>query len=446
MEVLLEKSSPTLASLKVTLKKEDYQPKVDKTIKDYGKKVNLKGFRPGKVPAHVISRMYGKSILVDEVNHLLSHAITDYIRDNKLQIVGEPVPNREQSEKIDWDSQSDFEFIYDLGLATDFEVDFAAIPAVKHYTINADENELETTINNLKERFAESAHPETSEEGDMIFGELKQESSEFSTKTAIPTKQLKAEALSKFIGLSKDATVSFDIQDTFADEAAVAHVTGKKKEEVAELSGEYILVVEDITRSQAAEINQEFFDKVLGPGQAENEEQFREKILEIIKSNYEREAEVLLRRDIEKALLDTIAIEVPADFLKDWLERTNEGKFTREQIDEQFSDFEKSLKLSLIRNRIAEVFGVKVEYPELLDFTRQMVQSQFGIYGNDEGMSETIDRIAQGYLADRERDNYSQVFNQVFDNKVFEVIKQQISTDEQTIEVSDFEKIAKAEN
>lgn len=446
MEVLLEKSSSTLASLKVTLKKEDYQPKVDKTIKDYGKKVNLKGFRPGKVPTHVISRMYGKSILVDEINHLLSNAITDYIRDNKLQIVGEPVPNREQSEKINWDTQTDFEFLYDLGLATDFEIDFTAVPAVKHYTINADEAELESTIGNLKERFSESAHPETSEEGDMIFGELKQESSEFSTKTAIPTKQLKAEALPKFVGLSKEATVSFDIQDTFTDEAAIAHVTGKKKEETAELSGEYTLVVEDITRSQPAEINQEFFDKVLGPGQAENEEQFREKILEIIKGNYSREAEVLLRRDIEKALLDTIAIEVPADFLKDWLERTNEGKFTREQIDEQFSDFEKSLKLSLIRNKIAEIFGVKVEYPELLEFTRQMVQSQFGIYGSDDSMSETIDRIAAGYLADRERDNYSQIFNQVFDNKVFEVIKEQISTDEQTIEVSEFEKISKGDN
>ncbi|MEO6282559.1 MAG: trigger factor [Dyadobacter sp.] len=445
MEVLLEKNSPTLASLKVTLTKEDYQPKVDKVIKDYSKKVNLKGFRPGKVPSHVIQRMYGKSILVDEVNNLLSTAVSNYIRENKLQVVGDPVPDREKAAEVNWDSPSAFEFSYDLGVATDFEVNLAELPAVKRYTINVDDNELTKTIDNLRERFAESLHPEVSELGDMIFGELKQESSEFTTRTAIPTKQVKEDSLSKFIGVKKDDVIVFDIQNTFNDEAAIAHVTGKKKEDTAALSGDYTLIVEDVTRSAPGELNQELFDKVLGAGQVENEEQFNEKVLEIIKGNYERETEALLRRDIETALLDSIAIEVPADFLKDWLERTNEGKFTREQIEEQFEDFQKSLKLSLIKNKIADKESVKVEYPEILAFTREMVKGQFGIYGDDESMKETIDRVAQGYLADKERDNYTSIFNQVFDNKILEIIRSQVSTDEQTIEVSEFEKLAKGE-
>ncbi|WAC11859.1 trigger factor [Dyadobacter pollutisoli] len=445
MEVLLEKNSPTLASLKVTLTKEDYQPKVDKVIKDYSKKVNLKGFRPGKVPSHVIQRMYGKSILVDEVNNLLSTAVSNYIRENKLQVVGDPVPDREKAAEVNWDSPSQFEFSYDLGVATDFEVNLAELPAVKRYTINVDDNELTKTVDSLRERFAESLHPEVSELGDMIFGELKQETSEFTTRTAIPTKQVKEDSVSKFIGIKKDDVIVFDIQNTFTDEAAIAHVTGKKKEDTAELSGEYTLVVEDVTRSAPSQLNQEFFDKVLGAGQVETEEQFNEKVLEIIKGNYERETEALLRRDIENALLESIAIEVPADFLKDWLERTNEGKFTREQIEEQFEDFQKSLKLSLIKNKIADKESVKVEYPEILAFTREMVKGQFGIYGDDESMKETIDRVAQGYLADKERDNYTSIFNQVFDNKVLEIIRSQVTTDEQTIEVSEFEKLAKGE-
>lgn len=445
MEVVLEQNSPTLASLKVKLTKDDYQPKIDKTIKDYSKKVNLKGFRPGKVPSHVIQRMYGKSILVDEVNNLLSTAVSSYIRENKLQVVGDPVPNREKAAEVNWDSPTELEFIYDLGVATDFEVNFSELPAVKRYTINVDDAELSKTVESLRERFAENIHPEVSEEGDMIFGELKQESSEFTTRTAIPTKQVKADALAKFIGVKKGDEVVFDIQNTFSDEAAIAHVTGKKKEDVAELSGDFTLVVEDITRSAASELTQDLFDKVLGVGQVENEEQFNEKLLEIIKGNYERETEALLRRDIENALLDSIAIELPGDFLKDWLERTNEGKFTREQIEEQFEDFKKSLKLSLIKNKIADRESVKVEYPEILEFTRNMVKGQFGIYGDDENMKETIDRVAQGYLADKERDNYTNVFNQVFDNKVMDIIRSQVSTDEQTIEVSEFEKLAKGE-
>jgi len=445
MEVLLEKNSPTLASLKVTLTKDDYQPKVDKTIKDYSKRVNLKGFRPGKVPSHVIQRMYGKSILVDEVNSLLSNAVSSYIRENKLQVVGDPVPDRDKAEAVNWDSPSDFEFSYNLGVASDFEVNLSELPAVKRYTINVDDKELTKTIDSLRERFAENIHPEVSEVGDMVFGELKQESSEFTTRTAIPVKQVKEDVQAKFIGLKKDDVVTFDIQDTFVDEAAIAHVTGKKKEDIGTLSGEFTLIVEDITRQEPSEINQELFDKVLGPGQAENEEQFNEKVLEIIKGNYERETEALLRRDIEQALLDSISIDLPGEFLKDWLERTNEGKFTREQIEEQFEDFQKSLKLSLIKNKIADKESVKVEYPEILDFTREMVKGQFGIYGDDDNMKETIDRVAQGYLADKERDNYTNVFNQVFDNKILDVIRSQVATDEQTIEISEFEKLAKGE-
>ncbi|WP_031526347.1 trigger factor [Dyadobacter crusticola] len=445
MEVLLEKSSPTMASLKVTLTKEDYQPKIDKTIKDYSKKVNLKGFRPGKVPSHVIQRMYGKSILVDEVNNLLSNAVSNYIRENKLQVVGDPIPDRDKAAEVNWDNPSQFEFSYDLGMASDFEVNLAELPAVKRYTINVDDAELSKTNDSLRERFADSIHPEVSEAGDMIFGELKQESTEFTTRTAIPTKQIKEEALAKFIGVKKEDVITFDIQDTFTDESAIAHVTGKKKEDIGSLSGEFVLTVEDITRSAPAELNQEFFDKVLGAGQVESEEQYNEKVLEIIKGNYERETEALLRRDIENALLENISIELPEEFLKEWLERTNEGKFTREQIEEQFEDFKKSLKLSLIKNQIADKENVKVEYPEILEFTRNMVKGQFGIYGDDDNMKETIDRVAQGYLADKERDNYTSVFNQVFDNKVMDIIRGQVSTDEQTIEVSEFEKLAKGE-
>ncbi|PWJ60352.1 trigger factor [Dyadobacter jejuensis] len=445
MEVQLEKNSPTLASLNITLVKEDYQPTVDKTIKDYAKRVTLKGFRPGKVPTHVVQRMYGKSILVDEVNSLLSKTVSGYIRENKLQVVGDPIPNTEKAESVDWDKPETLTFSYELGLASDFEVNIAELPAVKRYTINVDDKELAKTVDGLKERFAETTHPEVSAEGDTVFGKLTQDSSEFSTQSAIPTKQLKEEVLAKFVGLKKDDEVVFDIQNTFKEESAIAHVTGKKKEDIGTLSGDFTLKVEDITRMAPSEVNEAFFEKVLGPGQVENEEQFNEKVLEIIKGNYERETEALLKRDIELALLEQISIDVPEEFLKNWLERSNEGKFTRQQIDEQFEDFKKSLKLSLIKNKVAEAGDIKVEYPEILAYTKQMVQGQFGVYGDDEGMNETIERVAQGYLADKERDNYSNVYNQVFDEKVFGAIRSQISTDEQTIEVSEFETLAKGE-
>ncbi|WP_025763195.1 trigger factor [Dyadobacter tibetensis] len=445
MEVQLEKSSPTLASLQITLTKEDYQPKVDKTIKDYAKRVTLKGFRPGKVPTHVVQRMYGKSILVDEVNGLLSKTVTTYIRENKLPVVGDPIPDTEKAAQVDWDKPETLTFSYDLGLATEFEVNLSELPAIKKYSIEVDDKEYTKTIDGLRERFAATTHPEVSENGDTIFGTLSQESSEFSTHAAIPTKQVSEEALEKFLGVKKEDTIVFDIQNTFKESSAIAHVTGKKKDEIDSLSGDYTFLVDDITRMAPAEIDQNFFDQVLGPGQAENEEDFKSKVMEIIQGNYERETKALLKRDIELALIDQIAIDVPDEFLKNWLERSNEGKFTREQIEEQFEDFKKSLKLSLIKNRVAETGEIKVEYPEIMEFTKEMVRGQFGIYGNDEGMEDTIDRVAQGYLADKERDNYGNVYNQVFDTKVFAAIRSQVNTDEQTISVSEFEALVKAE-
>ena len=157
MNVTLEKSNSTNALLKVAVSQADYQPKVDKKIKEYSQKVTMKGFRPGKVPTGLVQKLYGKGFIVEEVNHLLGHAINDYIRDNKLPVVGDPLPNQSQNE-IDFDTQKEFEFEYDLGLASDFDVDFAVLPTVTAYEIQATEEDLTKTIEDLKVRFGGHDH------------------------------------------------------------------------------------------------------------------------------------------------------------------------------------------------------------------------------------------------------------------------------------------------
>ncbi|WP_428657978.1 trigger factor [Runella sp.] len=444
MEVLLEKSTPTNATLTIKLAKGDYQPKVEKTLKDYSKRVNLKGFRPGKVPAQVIQRMYGKSIVIDEVNQLLSDTVSGYIRDNKLPVVGDPQIDREKTATIDWDKQSEFEFAYELGLASDFEVNLSTLPAVSSYTIEAGEKELNDTIENLRTQFAGQINPEVSEAGDMIYGELKQ--GDFSTKTAIPSRQIKEESQAQFIGLSKGNELSFDIRNTFVDDKAVAHLTGLKDEDAAALNGEFTFSVEDITRQAPAEFDQEFFDKVLGAGKADSEEAFREQVAEIIKNNYAREADTLLRRDIDQTLLDNISIDLPEEFLKKWLFTANEGKFTPEQIDADYPQFTKSLKLSLIKNKLADQTEIKVESEEVIARAEDMVREQFGFYGNDMGeqMNETIRKIAMNYLTSEKENNYSKMFNLVFDDKVFAALKSQLTLEDKTIDVDQFQEIVKS--
>ncbi|QDK79427.1 trigger factor [Spirosoma sp. KCTC 42546] len=444
MDITLEKASDTNASLKITLTPADYKPEVDKKLKDYGRKVQLKGFRPGHVPASLVQKMYGKSILVDEINSMLSKTVSDYIRENKLQVVGDPVPNRDEADAIDWDNQTDFAFSYTLGLASEFDIDFSDLPSVTNYEIQAGEAEIDSTIADLQERFHAHAHGEEVSDGDTIYGELKQTTGEgelFSAKTAFPMNQMAEDAKGQFVGKKKGDVVTFVLEQAFPDEKSRANATGVKKEEAAELTGEFTFAIDDITRHEPAELNQEFFDKVLGVGAVENEEQFRTKVAEIIRSNYSRESDQLLRLDIEKSLIENTPILLPDEFLKNWLMEVNEGKFTPEQIDEQYDDFTKSVKLQLIKNKIADKADIKVEFEEVLNATRQMVREQFGFAGSeDEEMNKTIDRIARNYLMDEKNNgqNYTSTFNRVFDDKVIGYAKTQLTIVSQEISVDEF--------
>lgn len=446
MDITLEKASDTNASLKITLTPADYKPEVDKKLKDYGRKVQLKGFRPGHVPASLVQKMYGKSIMVDEINSMLSKTVSQYIRENKLQVVGDPVPDRELAQAIDWDNQSDFAFSYTLGLASEFDIDFADLPSVTQYEIQAGEAEIDSTIADLRQRFHTHSHGDEVADGDTIYGELKQvnapEGEElFSAKTAFPMNQMADDAKAQFIGAKKGDVVTFMLEQAFPDEKTRATATGVKKEEAANLTGEFTFEVDDITRHEPAELNQEFFDKVLGAGAVENEEQLHVKVADIVRSNYTRESNQLLRLDIEKTLLDNTPILLPDEFLKNWLLEVNEGKFTPEQIEEQYDDFTKSVKLQLIKNKIADKADIKVEFDEVLASTRQMVSEQFGFAGGEnEEMNQTIDRIARNYLMDEKNNgqNYSSTYNRVYDDKVIEYAKTQLTTVMQEITVDEF--------
>jgi len=444
MNITLEKSSNVNAKLIVALVEEDYKSQVEKTLKDYRKRANIKGFRPGTVPMTVVQKMFGKSVLLDEINNLLGSSVQEYIKESKLNIVGDPMPVVEDQESIDWNTQKEFTFTYELGLAGDFTVDFDAIPAITSYEIQATEKEVEETIDNLKKQFAEQIHAESVEDGDMIFGTFSQ--GEWSEKSAIPTKSIKDEAKATFVGAAKGATLTFDIDNVFVDEKSKGLATNKKGDDVAALAGEVSFAIEDITRQGATELNQELFDKVLGAGKVSSEEEFRKEILSIIESNYVRESEYLLRIDAEKALLENISIELPEEFLKEWLVKVNEGKFTMEQIEADFEAVKRDVRWNFIKNEIADKFEVKVDYPEVIEKTKDMVRGQFGMYGpGDAQMEEMIERIANGYLTDKsKKDNFMNMFNQVYADKVAAVIVEKVKVEKKAIDVEEFKTIAGA--
>ena len=440
MNISLEKSTPVNARLVVSIAEADYKPQVDKKLKDYRKQATIKGFRPGMVPVQLIQKMYGKSILIDEINQFLGKSVQEYIRENKLSIVGDPMPAQEEQDVIDWDNQKDFEFAYNLGLSGEFTVDFDKIPAVKTYDIQAGEKELNETLENIMKNGGEQINPDTVEDGDMIFGTFTQ--GEWTEKSAIPMKSIKDDAKATFIGATKEATLTFDVQNTFVDEKSIELATGNK----TGLTGEVSFIIEDITRTAPAEMNQAFFDKILGEGKVSSEEEFRAEVMSIIQSNYKRESEYLLKIDAEKALLENVSIELPEEFLKNWLVTINEGKFTPEQIDADFENVKKDLRWTLIKNEIATKNDIKVEYDEVLARTKDMIRGQFGMMGgmgNDNSMDEMIDRIATGYLTDKNKqDNFRKMFDEVFTAKISDAIVANMKIETTTIDVEEFKQIA----
>lgn len=441
MNISLEKSTPVNARLVVSIAEADYKPQVDKNLKDYRKRANIKGFRPGMVPMPLVQKMFGKSIMIEEINQMLGKAVQEYIRENSLSIVGEPMPAKEEQDIIDWDNQKDFDFTYNLGLAGEFTVDFDKIPAVKTYDIQAGEKELNDTLENIMKNGGEQIHADSVEDGDMVFGTFTQ--GEWSEKSAIPMKAIKEEAKATFVGAAKDATLIFDLQATFVDEKSIELATGNKDG----LLGEVSFLIEDITRLGAAEMNQAFFDKILGEGKVSSEEEFRAEVSEIIKSNYKRESEYLLKIDAEKALLENVSIELPEQFLKDWLVEINQGKFTPEQIEADFENVKKDLRWTLIKNEIATKNDIKVEYEEVLAKTKEMIRGQFGMMGGGAGndMDEMIERIATGYLTDKNKqDNFRKMFDEVFTAKISDAIVANVKIETKTIDVEEFKQIADA--
>ena len=282
MNISLNQTDSNNATLTVSLSEQDYSEKLNNKIKEYSKKAQLKGFRPGKVPAGLIQKMYGKSLLVEQINELLAESVNGYLRENNLRILGEPLPNRnDENKRIDWDNQKSFEFTYDLGLVPDFELNLGDIQ-VEGVDVTIDEATLQQTYDYIQKQNGKMINPEVSEEGDFLYGELKQLSSEFETKTLLPLNQVK-DGLEKFIGVKPGDLLFFDIRKTFGyDDSAIAHVTGLKKEIAKDLQGEFEFVVERINRTEPVELNQELFDKILGPGAVSSELEFRDKVVLLV--------------------------------------------------------------------------------------------------------------------------------------------------------------------
>lgn len=437
MDIQLEKNSSTEALIKINLKETDYQSKFKEKLKSYSKQAQIKGFRPGKVPMSLIEKMYGKSIKVEEINNILVESLTDYLKKNDIKIIGDPLPNNEKAEQIDWDNQLEFDFEYRVGLIDNF--DYNLNIKIDKFEIEVEEKVIQDAIEELKERYGKMTNPEVSEEKDSVFGNLSQQSSDFNKDGLIEISKVTEKLRMKFIGVKKGDTVSFDINTLFDEVFNLEVVTGLNTDEAKALSGEFTFIVKNINRVLPAEMNQEFFDKIFGEGKVGTEEEFISKYTKIFEENYDRESEYLLSHQLQEKILKDTKVEIPEDFFRKWILATNRG-LNEQELEKDFEHYVRDLKWTLIKNRVAEDNGVKIENEDLVDYTKKMFKAQFGGIDLNEEMDKNLEIMANNYLQQKNGENYMNIFNQLRAEKILEILKQKAEISVKKVTKEEFNK------
>lgn len=439
MEITLDKHSSNQASIKIKLEEADYQSKVDAKVKDYAKKAVIKGFRPGKAPVAMVKNLYGTSVLVDEINNILSTSLNDYIKQQEFRLLGDPLPVMEAAEVIDWKKQKEFEFEYKIGFLENLVVKVDDSVQATIYTLEVDEKEVNDAVSNLRRQYGKMTNPEVSQENDFIYGDLKSEDGTFEKALSLPLSKLNEDAVKDFVGLKKDDVVKFDPKAAVKED--LAEVLNLDEAEAAAISGQYVFTVQNINRTEDAELNQEFFDKVFGQDQVTSEEEFYNKAKEILQENYNKEAKVFSEEKIKDALVAHADIDLPEQFLKEWLARTNEGKVSDEDIEREYPLYAKQMTWTLIANKIAEDNDLKVEHEDILARTKEMIREQLGASGLGAQMEDSMDMFAENYLQGKDGENYMQMHSSAQNDKVLDFVKEKINVTEEKIGIDEFKRL-----
>ena len=447
MNITRENIDDLNAVLKVKIDKADYEEKVVTVLKDYRKKATIKGFRPGMVPIGLIKKMYGKAVQIDEINKVVTESIQKYITDEKLEILGDPLPKADEKEKIDFETQQDFTFSFELGLTPAIELKLSKKNKVNQYEIIIDEKMRNDYLENYTRRYGELKKAEQTEEKDVIKGKIEAIDNDGNVKpdgpsvdeTSLGIDIIKDKEIKKeFIGKSIGDSIDFDLKKAYPNDTEIAGILHKKKEEVENLDGNYRFTINDISRFYHAVVGKELFDKIFGEGIINSEEEFMKKIEEEIAANFKRESDFKLMMDIKSLAMEKTDFQLPEEFLKRWLLRVNE-KTTEEQIDKEFDSFRKDLKWQLIRNKVARDNDVKISEEELQKESENITRYQFQQYGLFYATEEQIANYAKETL--KREEDAKRIADKILEEKVIILMKDLVKLETKDITVEEFNKL-----
>lgn len=431
------------AVLTVTVEKADYQDKVATMLKDYKKSANVPGFRKGQVPMSLIKKQYEKPLMYEEVNKVLQSGINDYLRDNKIDILGNPLPKADET--FDWEAE-ELNFDFELGLAPDFKVELDKVTSPYH-KIEVSEEDVNKYVDNFAMRYGKMSVTDEVAEGAIlkgVFYELDENGAETAEHYHSTVRFDELKAKDAFSGKKVEDKIEIEAKELFEEEAKLVQTFGL--EDGADFNKKLSFKINEITAHQKAEINQELFDKVYGEGAVDSEEAFLEKVKEESAKMYEGEADRVMLSAVLMKLVEDSKFELPAEFLKKWLKFNQQEPLTDEQADEMYNNSEKGMRYQLIEGKIATQFDIQVSQDDIMDHAVKMIKQQMAMYGinNPDMDDEQLKQIALSSLQNEEE--YRRLTDQVFAEKMLKVFKENVKFEEKSVSFDEFVEEVKQQN
>ena len=400
MDITRENTDALNAVVKVDIIADDYQPKVDKILVDYRKKADIPGFRKGHVPMGMIKKQYGKSVMIDEVNKLLQDSLNKYLTEEKIEILGNPIPKSQ--ENFTWDTKN-FSFEFELGLVPQFEVNLTSKKKITQYVINADDSLINKEVENLQSRYGKMSAVDIINENTNVTGTFVNEEKEIENKSTINLSDIKGKTnLKKLVGSKVGDVIELKTKSLFSDDSKLMGALGLSNEEIEGLNIKVLFTIEETTEIELADLDQELFDKLFTDGSVKSVTELRNKIKEDAEKQFLQQADQQLLNSVTEFLIDNTSFDLPSEFLQKWLATAGEKQLTPEEAAEEYNKSEKGLRYQLIQEKILKENDIKLDYEELKEYAKGFIRTQMAQFGNMNPEDAELDDIANRILGNQE--------------------------------------------
>lgn len=437
MNITKEKIDDLNAVVKIDITEADYKDKVAEILQDYRKKANIPGFRKGHVPMSLVKKQYGKPVMIDEVNKLLQESLSKFLVEEKLDLLGNPLP-KAQSDDFSWDAET-FSFEFELGLAPDFDLNLKPKKAITQYKIVADKKMIDDQIKNIQERYGKMITQTEVAENSNITGTFVNQEKEIEKKSTFKLDKVKGKTnQKKFIGAKVGDIIELKTKGLFTDDHLLQNHLGVSHDDARELDTEVKFTLEEITETEPAALNQELFDKLFGKDIVKDQEEFKARLKEDTEKQFEQQSDQQLLNTVTESLIENTKFELPAEFLQKWLAVAGEKQLSAKEATEEYNRSEKGLRYQLIEGKIAKDNNLQVTYDELKEFAKGFIKGQMAQFGNTNPEEKELDEIAGRILGNQ--DEVKRLSEQLMSQKLLDFYKENVKLKVKEVSFDDFVK------